>query len=93
MPLPGTLSAASVAVQVRNTLYVESSMGDRLQNRHPGNNQISRKREEIAVTKTTINILDPSDLARLMLPNRVVMAPLTRSRTANDIAEKMTALY
>lgn len=27
---PGTLSAASVAVQVRNTLYVGSAMGDRL---------------------------------------------------------------
>jgi hypothetical protein len=27
---PGTLSAASVAVQVRNTLYVGSGMGDRL---------------------------------------------------------------
>jgi len=27
---PGTLSAASVAVQVKNTLYVGKAMGDRL---------------------------------------------------------------
>jgi nucleoside-diphosphate-sugar epimerase len=33
------------------------------------------------------------DLAGLDLPDRVVMAPLTRSRAPNDIADEMTALY
>jgi N-ethylmaleimide reductase len=39
------------------------------------------------------NIFDSYDLAGLELPNRIVMAPLTRSRAANDIADEMTALY
>ncbi|CAA2160660.1 N-ethylmaleimide reductase [Methylobacterium brachiatum] len=32
-------------------------------------------------------------LAGLELANRIVMAPLTRSRAANDAADTMTALY
>jgi N-ethylmaleimide reductase len=39
------------------------------------------------------DIFDTYDLAGLQLPNRIVMAPLTRSRAANDIADEMTALY
>jgi N-ethylmaleimide reductase len=39
------------------------------------------------------NIFGFYDLAGLELPNRIVMAPLTRSRAANDIADEMTALY
>jgi 2,4-dienoyl-CoA reductase-like NADH-dependent reductase (Old Yellow Enzyme family) len=39
------------------------------------------------------NIFDSYDLVGLDLPNRIVMAPLTRSRAANDIANEMTALY
>ncbi|MCJ2138654.1 alkene reductase [Methylobacterium sp. E-066] len=35
----------------------------------------------------------PFSLAGLQLPNRIVMAPLTRSRAANDAADAMTALY
>jgi hypothetical protein len=50
-------------------------------------------RREIAVNKTTTNIFDSHDLARLELPNRIVIAPLTRSRAANDIAGGMNALY
>src|ERR1700688_5270230 len=39
------------------------------------------------------SLFDSYDLAGLDLPNRVVMAPLTRSRAPNDIADEMTALY
>jgi 2,4-dienoyl-CoA reductase-like NADH-dependent reductase (Old Yellow Enzyme family) len=39
------------------------------------------------------DIFDTYDLAGLELPNRIVMAPLTRSRAVNDIADEMTALY
>jgi 2,4-dienoyl-CoA reductase-like NADH-dependent reductase (Old Yellow Enzyme family) len=39
------------------------------------------------------NIFDSYDLGGLELPNRIVMAPLTRSRAASDIADEMTALY
>jgi 2,4-dienoyl-CoA reductase-like NADH-dependent reductase (Old Yellow Enzyme family) len=40
-----------------------------------------------------MRLLEPYDLAGLALPNRVVMAPLTRSRTPDDIADAMTATY
>jgi N-ethylmaleimide reductase len=39
------------------------------------------------------NIFDAYDLVGLELPNRIVMAPLTRARAANDVADEMTALY
>src|SRR6201996_38099 len=40
-----------------------------------------------------MSLFAPFDLAGLALPNRVVMAPLTRSRTPDDIADAMTATY
>jgi N-ethylmaleimide reductase len=39
------------------------------------------------------NIFDSYNLGGLELRNRIAMAPLTRSRAANDIANEMTALY
>jgi 2,4-dienoyl-CoA reductase-like NADH-dependent reductase (Old Yellow Enzyme family) len=45
------------------------------------------------VNKTTTNIFDSHNLARLVVPNRIAMAPLTRSRAANDIAGGMNAFY
>jgi N-ethylmaleimide reductase len=38
-------------------------------------------------------IFDAYDLAGLALPNRIVMAPMTRARAVNDIPDEMTALY
>ena len=38
-------------------------------------------------------LLTPYDLSGLQLPNRVVMAPLTRSRAKLDVADELTALY
>jgi 2,4-dienoyl-CoA reductase-like NADH-dependent reductase (Old Yellow Enzyme family) len=38
-------------------------------------------------------LFSPFSLAGLELPNRIVMAPLTRSRASNDAADAMTALY
>lgn len=35
----------------------------------------------------------PLDLANLSLPNRIVMAPMTRSRAANGVADVLTARY
>jgi hypothetical protein len=40
-----------------------------------------------------MSLFPPYDLAGLALPNRIVMAPLTRSRTPDDIADAMTATY
>lgn len=40
-----------------------------------------------------MRLLEPYTLAGLHLSNRVVMAPLTRSRTPHDIANDMTAVY
>lgn len=39
------------------------------------------------------DVLSPSDLSGLELPNRVVMAPMTRSRSPDDIADERLALY
>lgn len=40
-----------------------------------------------------MKLLEPYNLGGLQLPNRVVMAPLTRSRAKDDIADEMTAAY
>lgn len=40
-----------------------------------------------------MRLLEPYNLAGLPLSSRVVMAPLTRSRTPHDIANDMTAVY
>lgn len=40
-----------------------------------------------------MNLLDPFDLSGLALTNRVVMAPMTRSRAAGETADDLTALY
>lgn len=39
------------------------------------------------------DLFKPFDLAGLRLRNRVVMAPMTRSRATNDVADELTALY
>jgi 2,4-dienoyl-CoA reductase-like NADH-dependent reductase (Old Yellow Enzyme family) len=39
------------------------------------------------------DLFTPFDLAGLKLSNRVVMAPMTRSRASDDIASEMVALY
>jgi 2,4-dienoyl-CoA reductase-like NADH-dependent reductase (Old Yellow Enzyme family) len=39
------------------------------------------------------NLFDPIDLSGLQLPNRIVMAPMTRARTRSGIADEQTALY
>ena len=36
------------------------------------------------------NLFTPYDLAGLTLPNRAVMAPMTRSRTANGVPDVLT---
>jgi 2,4-dienoyl-CoA reductase-like NADH-dependent reductase (Old Yellow Enzyme family) len=38
-------------------------------------------------------LFSPFDLAGLSLPNRIVMAPMTRSRSPDDVADVHTALY
>lgn len=38
-------------------------------------------------------LFDGYDLAGLLLPNRVVMAPMTRSRALDSVADEQTALY
>ena len=38
-------------------------------------------------------LFSPFDLSGLTLPNRVVMAPMTRSRAPHDIADELTVLY
>jgi 2,4-dienoyl-CoA reductase-like NADH-dependent reductase (Old Yellow Enzyme family) len=38
-------------------------------------------------------LFEPFDLAGLALPNRIVMAPMTRSRTLNTVPDAQTALY
>jgi hypothetical protein len=82
---PGTLWAASVAVQVRDTLYVGSAIGDRLLEIDvPAVTKSHAKDEEIAVNKTTANIFGSYDLAGLALSNRIVTAPLIRSREETD---------
>lgn len=39
------------------------------------------------------SLFTPFSLGGLALPNRIVMAPLTRSRAKNDAADTLTALY
>jgi 2,4-dienoyl-CoA reductase-like NADH-dependent reductase (Old Yellow Enzyme family) len=39
------------------------------------------------------NLFSPFDLSGTALANRVVMAPMTRSRAPNDVADPITALY
>ena len=39
------------------------------------------------------NLFTPYDLAGLTLPNRAVMAPITRSRTANGVPDVLTERY
>jgi N-ethylmaleimide reductase len=39
------------------------------------------------------NLLSPINLSGLALPNRIAMAPMTRSRAPNDVADTMLALY
>jgi 2,4-dienoyl-CoA reductase-like NADH-dependent reductase (Old Yellow Enzyme family) len=39
------------------------------------------------------NLFSPFDLSGMALANRVVMAPMTRSRAPNDVADPITALY
>ncbi|MBG6246835.1 MULTISPECIES: alkene reductase [Symbiopectobacterium] len=38
-------------------------------------------------------LFEPFNLSGAMLQNRIVMAPMTRARAANDIADEQTALY
>ncbi|MEG2468649.1 MAG: hypothetical protein RSB86_14770 [Comamonas sp.] len=38
-------------------------------------------------------LFTPYDLAGLSLPNRFVMAPMTRSRSANGMPDVLTELY
>ncbi|MFJ5483691.1 alkene reductase [Pectobacterium actinidiae] len=38
-------------------------------------------------------LFDPNDLAGLALPNRLVMAPMTRSRSANGVPDVLTERY
>jgi 2,4-dienoyl-CoA reductase-like NADH-dependent reductase (Old Yellow Enzyme family) len=38
-------------------------------------------------------LFEPYDLAGMLLPNRVVMAPMTRARALNDTPDDLTALY
>jgi 2,4-dienoyl-CoA reductase-like NADH-dependent reductase (Old Yellow Enzyme family) len=40
-----------------------------------------------------VNIFEPYRLADVTLSNRIVMAPMTRSRAPNDTADELTALY
>lgn len=40
-----------------------------------------------------IDLFSPFDLAGLALPNRIVMAPMTRSRSPEDVADAHNALY
>jgi len=40
-----------------------------------------------------IDLFSPFDLAGLALPNRIVMAPMTRARGPEDIADERIALY
>ncbi|RRV10520.1 alkene reductase [Pseudomonas sp. v388] len=39
------------------------------------------------------DLFKPFDLAGITLKNRIVMAPMTRSRATNDVADSLTALY
>jgi N-ethylmaleimide reductase len=39
------------------------------------------------------DVFTPFDLSGLPLANRVVMAPMTRSRAPNDVATETIALY
>jgi N-ethylmaleimide reductase len=39
------------------------------------------------------NLFDSYDLSGLLLPNRIVMAPLTRARAKHDAADELIALY
>jgi N-ethylmaleimide reductase len=39
------------------------------------------------------NLFDGYDLSGLLLPNRIVMAPLTRARAKHDAADELIALY
>lgn len=38
-------------------------------------------------------LFTPHNLADIQLKNRVVMAPMTRTRTLNDVADELVALY
>ncbi|WP_374348825.1 alkene reductase [Phenylobacterium sp.] len=40
-----------------------------------------------------MRLFDPFDLAGMALPNRIVMAPMTRSRAASEVADDLTANY
>lgn len=39
------------------------------------------------------DLFKPYDLGGILLKNRIVMAPMTRSRASNDVADELTALY
>ncbi len=39
------------------------------------------------------DLFRPFDLSGLNLQNRIVMAPMTRARASNDVADELTALY
>ena len=39
------------------------------------------------------DLFDSYDLSGLLLPNRIVMAPLTRARAKFDAADELIALY
>jgi 2,4-dienoyl-CoA reductase-like NADH-dependent reductase (Old Yellow Enzyme family) len=39
------------------------------------------------------DLFDSYDLSGLLLPNRIVMAPLTRARAKSDAADELIALY
>jgi 2,4-dienoyl-CoA reductase-like NADH-dependent reductase (Old Yellow Enzyme family) len=43
--------------------------------------------------RAMINLFEPFPLADISIRNRIVMAPMTRSRAPNDAADALTALY
>ena len=40
-----------------------------------------------------MSLFETFDLAGLQLPNRIVMAPMTRSRAPTEVADDLTAIY